>query len=693
MTTLGMSTTQHNTTHHTTPHHPTPHHTTPHHTTPHHTPALPKQLSRRKPLRLIALLASAFLVAPLATRAQDPSQQPRGCPANPTQGGAPYVCVTTYLYSPWRVGLNVNETQVAENSSGAFPNNFGYLTTFTGFDDAIYAQPLYLPGVYTTSNSNADSNCSQADGCNLLYVATENNTVYAVDADTGTTAWSVNLTRSGGTPENEPVDFNLCTNITGNDGSTNVGITGTPVIDISGNQAANTITAGTLYVVTASVVPSSGQDCSTSPLGCYFYQDLYALDVTTGSILASTVAAGGIAGTSGTVSFSARTSNQRGALLLQGSSVYIPFGSHCDNGGWAGWLISYGLSGSTLTQKGAWLATAKTGLKAGLWASGGGASSDGSNIYVAMGNGQNNVPTSTSGQKDASCAAPCDYGDSVVQLSSSLAVNDYFTPYDRALRINNGHDWDLGSGEVMVLPSQTGGNPTGVAIQGGKEGNLYLMNRATGYMGGFSGSTGTCPNGVDDNLQSIYGCAQLNEGLCYAYTATPHECGMWSSPAWWNAGNALSSSAYPSYFYVVPYGGPILQYTLCLAQIAGTACSNFPGTNYFTQGNKSTDNTNFKFPGITPVVTSSAPTSAYGILWALDDSPYGSNPNYAILYAYDAGALGTYKWTSSSQTVQAPQANQFVVPVIANGRAFVAGVKRVGVYACMSAGQAAPCSY
>jgi hypothetical protein len=224
---------------------------------------------------------------------------------------------------------------------------------FETVDDRIYAQPLYLPQVEIRGNPY-----------NVVYVATEDNKVYAFDADNGGSAlWQENLTPSNGVPVNEYNDLGACTNINPTGTSYNVGITGTPVIDISANSSRTMITTGTLYVVAASVSPSSCANALAT--GCTFLQTLYALDVTFGAVIASTNITPSASAWDNNdnpivLPFNAQYANQRGALLFQKDQestghVYIPFGSHCDQGPWAGWLVSYTLSGSGFSSPTSWL--------------------------------------------------------------------------------------------------------------------------------------------------------------------------------------------------------------------------------------------------------------------------------------------------------------------------------------------------
>src|SRR6185295_14987746 len=119
-----------------------------------------------------------------------------------------------------------------------------------------------------------------------------------------------------------------------------------------------------------------------------------------------------------------------------------------------GWIMSF--DAATLALTGAFVDT-PNGKQAGIWMSGGGPVGDGTNIYVTTGNG---TFSANSGGRD--------YGESFLNLSSSLTVNSWFTPaaYNRL----NGGDLDLGGAGVLLLPG------TRLLVSGGKDGKIYLVN-------------------------------------------------------------------------------------------------------------------------------------------------------------------------------------------------------------------------
>jgi len=152
------------------------------------------------------------------------------------------VNVTTYHNDISRTGQNTQETLLTPTNVNS--SQFGKLFSVP-VDGAVFAQPLYLAQVAIAGGTH-----------NVAYVATEHDSVYGIDADTGTIYFQVSLIPAGGTTVSSQNDLD-CTDIT-----PEVGITGTPVIDPVG---------GTLYVVAKSKVSGN------------IVQYLHALDVTSGA--------------------------------------------------------------------------------------------------------------------------------------------------------------------------------------------------------------------------------------------------------------------------------------------------------------------------------------------------------------------------------------------------------------------------
>ena len=341
------------------------------------------------------------------------------------------VAVTTQHNDNRRTGQTLHETVL--NTSNVNVNTFGKLFS-RAVDGQIYAQPLYIPHLWIKNTSH-----------NVVYVATENNSVYAFDADSpsGTgILWHVHL---GAAVPNTDISPS-CVDI-----HPQIGITSTPVIDLASK---------TIYVIAKIKTTTS----------TYQFR-LHALDVLTGAekfggpaVIRGRVPGTGAGAVNGYVDFQAIYQNNRPGLLLTNGTVYLAFGSACDISPWHGWVFGY--SASTLIQTAIYNTTAN-GDAGGIWGGGQGLLGVAGNIYVMTGNGTFDVGSAT----------PIDFGDSVVKLSTSsgLTVADYFTPFDQDKL--NLYDTDLGSGGPMALPG------TNLIVGVGKDATLRLLD--TNAMGEF----------------------------------------------------------------------------------------------------------------------------------------------------------------------------------------------------------------
>jgi len=336
-----------------------------------------------------------------------------------------------------RTGQNLQETMLTTTNvtSAGFGKLFSYPV-----DGAIYGQPLYVQNLQIPSQGFH----------NVVYVATEHDSVYAFDADQKApgTLWTVNFTNSANAVTTVPCadePASTCTFL-----GTEIGITSTPVIDLS---------TKTLYV------------CAfTKESGTYIHR-LHALDLTTGAekfggpvVIQATVPGNGDGHSGGNVAFSAFTHLQRSALLLLNGVVYLTFASYDDTPPYHGWVLGY--DSQTLASVSV-LNLTPNGSDGGIWQSGAGPAADASgNVYLITGNGTFDANVGGS-----------DFGDSFVKLqptASSLSVADYFTPSDQYNL--QSFDLDLGSGGPLLLPDQTSSHPH-LMLSGGKQGTLYLVDR------------------------------------------------------------------------------------------------------------------------------------------------------------------------------------------------------------------------
>ncbi len=329
--------------------------------------------------------------------------------------------VLTNRYDNGRSGINSSEallTTANVNSAG-----FGLLFS-RQVDALVYAQPLVVDRLTMADNAVRD----------VVYVATERNTVYAFDANDAAAVaplWSRNLGPSG------PTAGFGCTDMI-----PEVGITSTPVIDRE---------AGAIYVV------AKGQENGT------WVQRLHALDLSTGvekpgspTTITASVPGTGAGSAGGRVTFNAQTALNRPGLLLEGGTVYMAFASHCDFNPYHGWILGYTYDGTRFQQTRVFNVS-PNGTQGGIWQAGVGLSSDGTSIYAATGNGSTN-PTSN----------PVDASEAVVRISlADFSLADYWIP--TAYNALNAADSDLSTGAILL--------PYNLVLSGSKDGRLYVLDR------------------------------------------------------------------------------------------------------------------------------------------------------------------------------------------------------------------------
>jgi hypothetical protein len=268
-------------------------------------------------------------------------------------------------------------------------------------------------------------------------VATENDSVYAFDADQqGSPIWQASL--GVPSPRNDVEGI-----------SPMLGITSTPVIDI---------TTGTLYVL------------ATTNSGPFY---LHALDVTSGAekfggpvAIRGSVSGTGWDSNNGTISLEKGCYQRTGlALNPAKNQIYIGFG-HCNHG----WLLAYD---KTSLKQTAIFNDTPNGAGGGLWNGGGAPAINDLNghVYITTGVDQDD-PLSG-------------YNDSFLRLSAEdLSVQDFFTPDDASFLAAN--DADLASGSPVLMPDNPSNTPFEI-IGGGKDGRMFVVNRSS--MGSFSSTS------------------------------------------------------------------------------------------------------------------------------------------------------------------------------------------------------------
>ena len=380
--------------------------------------------------------------------------------------------VLTYHNNNSRTGLNSSETTLTLTNVNS--STFGKLFTLT-VDGLVDAEPLYLSAVTIQGATH-----------NVLIVATENDSVYAFDADSGSQLWHISALKTGEVPS----DDRGCSQVT-----PTIGITSTPVI--SRPKGSN----GVIYTVAMSK-DSSGN----------YYQRLHALDATTGNELYNGPVdiTGQYPGTGdnssgGYVIFDPAQYKERSGLLFSGNIVYLTWASHCDIRPYTGWVMGY--NPTTLAQK-TIINVTPNGNEGAIWGSGAGLTADSNgNIFFLDANGVFDTTLNSSGFPNGG-----DFGNAFIRLTTSggLAVADYFEMYN-GVQESDG-DVDLGSGGALLVPAMkdSSGNTWDLAVGAGKDSNLYLVNRNS--MGKFNSSS-------NDIYQELTG-------------ALPG--GIWSMPAYFN---------------------------------------------------------------------------------------------------------------------------------------------------------------
>jgi putative pyrroloquinoline-quinone binding quinoprotein/putative pyrroloquinoline-quinone-binding quinoprotein len=349
------------------------------------------------------------------------------------------------------------------DASAPHPSLIEHVWT-TGLDGPVYAEPLVAG--------------------NLVLIATENNSIYALDAASGAIAWRAHLA--------PPVPSNQfpCGNISP------VGITSTPAVDLAN---------GVLYAV--------AQTWTVNQASTIHYE-LYAVDLNNGgaALWHEQIPV------AGTVNFDPLVQSQRAALALNGGTVYVPFGGRSgDCGFYHGWV-----AGATVARSAPGAIATFTlptpnanDHEGGFWAPSGPAIDAANNVYVTSGN--------------TFCSGSCpgfNYGESVIKLSASLTLLDYFAPSNYASL--NAQDIDLGSVGPSLLPN-------GLIFQVGKEGIGFLLS--TTSPGGTNHTTPlasarVCPgaafggNAYDAATQRLFvacvnGLAAVDIGFTSPPTLTP----------------------------------------------------------------------------------------------------------------------------------------------------------------------------
>ncbi|HWV98267.1 MAG TPA: LamG-like jellyroll fold domain-containing protein [Candidatus Acidoferrum sp.] len=514
------------------------------------------------------------------------------------------VNVLTYHNDFARTGQNTNETALTPANVNS--NTFGLLFTYP-VDGQVYAEPLYISNLSIPGQGTH----------NVVFIATQHDSVYAFDADsitgaTGGLLWHTNLGVSAATPNN---DFG---NRYGayHDIDPEVGITSTPVINLA---------SGTLYL-----------DAFTHDGPGLYHHRIHALNITNGQerpfspvIVTASVPGVGVDSSNGVVNFTAIQQLQRPALTLAAGKLYVCYSGFADTDPYHGWVI--GFNAATLQQLTNYVfnttpnattaAFGSTAAEGGIWMSGNGLAVDASgNLFFEVGNGSFTLTN----------VAGTEYGDSFIKLSatSGLAVADFFTPYNQAAL--SAGDTDVGSGGLLLLPDSVGSVSHPHLLVGcGKEGKIYLLDRDNlGHFNSFA----------DTNIvQELPGAVG----------------GTWSSGAYFNGHIYYQGS------------GDVLKAFQISSGLLGTSPSSQSATA-------------FGWPGATPAISANGINNA--IAWVIQADGYPGNPAILHAYDANNLALELYNSSQAGGRDTMANTVKFAVPTVANGKVYAGAEKSVAVF-------------
>ena len=520
-----------------------------------------------------------------------------------TATAATSVSSLTWHYDNSRQGANTNETTLSPANVNV--SNFGKLFSYS-VDGHIYAQPLVATGVSIPGQGTH----------NVVYVATQHDSVYAFDADSNAGAnggllWHTNLGVSAATPNN---DYG---NRYGpyHDINPEVGITGTPVIDPS---------SGTIYF-----------DVFTHE-NTQYYHRLRALDIATGAersyspvLVSASVPGVGVGSSGGVLAFNPIQHLQRSAMTLTHGILFLVFTGYADTDPYHGWVLAY--EASTLRQLTNYVfntspnsTTAVWGPNAGecgIWMAGNGLCVDANtNLYFEIGNGPFN----------ANAGGGTEYGDSFVKLAvtNTFVVADYFTPYNQASLASS--DTDLGSGGPLLLPDDVGSLAHPHLVVGcGKQGTVYLIDRDN--MGHY--------NSVNDSqvVQSIVSAVG----------------GTWSSPAYFN--------------HRIYYHG------------SGDVLKAFAITNAVITTTPTSSGTSYGYPGATPTISANGTLNGI-VWDLQTDAYSSSGPAVLHAYSANNVSIELYNSSQNLARDNPGGAVKYTVPTVANGKVYVGAQFTLSVF-------------
>ena len=525
--------------------------------------------------------------------------------------------VTTYHNDLARTGQNLTETILTRANVNSA--DFGKVASLP-VDGQVYAEPLVMANIRGSRIPN------------LVFIATEHDSVYAYNTDSlsQTPVWHRSFLGDSQFPcPHSPCSTASVDDVTAPNVAPEIGITSTPVIDSA---------SGTIYVV-----------AFTKENG-HFYWRLHALSVINGAekpgspvLITGALPGVGAGSVGGIITFKPSRQLSRSGLVLNNGQVMFGFSSFNDQEDCHGWMFSY--NANTLAQTGTWMSTPHSGVGT-IWMSGAAPAVDSSgSLYMGLANADQAAITTT----DAN-----DYGDAIVKLNYTVghfSLSDWFMPYNHVDLDNN--DVDLGSGGVLLLPDQPGAYPH-LLVTGGKEGVLYLLNRDS------LGHVNTAANANSDPQV-------VQEVRNYFPGGTADGPGFYGAPAYYaqklffvDAGDYLRS--------VPLFNG---RFDMA-ASTRGTIRNHVRGASPFISANGTSN-------GIVWYADAGAYT--YTLSNMDQNVPITLSNGPTVLYAYSTDDLSAPLYASNMVSNDAAgNVVKFSTPTVANGLVFVGTSTEVSVY-------------
>jgi fibronectin type 3 domain-containing protein len=582
---------------------------------------------------------------------------------------APSADVLTYDYGSGSTGVNASETILTPANLNVA--SFGKLST-TGLDGIVYAEPLVEQNVPIGAGPG-DSAVNLVGGSGIhgvVFVATENDTLYAIDTAPGSGAilWQRSFTSTAGSYTGSTPGTNInstlgattvsavpSSEVMGANLGAEIGITGTPVIDPTSGTLCVLVTTkeiigGTTHYVQRLHGINVGD--GTDRLLPFLIGDTWAGNSNNTQIFVYGTGDGNVPdpnqasdGNPGTtiVQFNAMRELNRPALSLENGQVYAAWASYEDTNPYHGWVVSWNVSGNAFQLAG-WFCTSPNDGLAGIWMGGGALQfePDGSAFYFETGNGSGGPPTLNA----QGFPSDANYNEALVKIVADptssintqgpngwgMKVADYFIPYN--VDALDGADSDFGSGSPLLLSPSAGipGHPN-LMLAAGKAGVVYLIDRDN--LGKFDPVNDNVVNAVDDGSGHLEPPNLISGSL--------------STPAYYNG----------KVYWVSGYGGPAATYQISSSGLISPT---------------SQTTTTFGFEPGSVVV--SADGTNNGIVWVVDR-------DLKELQAYDASTFSTKLWNSDQAAGGRDTLGttvQFAVPTVANGEVFAATTNSLVIY-------------